>query len=150
MLCCSAANTSEAAELWAQGALKWSLFLHLKSRSRVTSPAVLGTEATLELSSFGGREGPRVLSHRSEVGTEKGQSCCLGWTQGLQSGHVGAVWAELAEVRLEVRLTLVPPARLVALRQGQIRDPKISQQETAWHEKLSEFWCPLLVAAILS
>lgn len=72
----------------------------------------------------------------------------------LQSGHAGAEWAELAEVRLEVRLTLVSPARLVALRQaggqGQIKNPKASQQETAWHEKPWEFWCALLVAAILS
>lgn len=48
----------------------------------------------------------------------------------LQSGHVGPVWSELAEVRLEVRLTLVPPARLSLAGQGQLKNPKASQQET--------------------
>lgn len=52
VLCWSGANTSQAAELWGQGALEWSLFLHSRSRNRVTIPAVLGTEATLELPSL--------------------------------------------------------------------------------------------------
>lgn len=62
------------------------------------------------------------MSHRSEVGTEKGQ-ICLGWAQGQSGGSAVlnfqfSVWTELAEVRLKVRLTPVPPARLVSLRQA--------------------------------
>lgn len=74
--------------------------------------------------------GPGVLSHRSGVGTEKGQIWSGAGVGELQSGHVGPVWSELAEVRLEVRLTLVPLARLSLAGQGQLKNPKASQQET--------------------
>lgn len=118
-------------------------------------PSFTGERSHLDLPSplvpVSGREGPSVVSHRSEVGTEKGR-ICLGWAQGRSGGSaVRTRGTELAEVRLKVRLTPVPPARLVSLRQaGCSGTAEESKGVRVRHEKPREFRCLLLVAAILS
>lgn len=118
-------------------------------------PSFTGERSHLDLPSplvpVSGQEGPSVVCHRSEVGTEKGR-ICLGWAQGWSGGSaVRTRGTELAEVRLKVRLTPVPPARLVSLRQaGCSGTAEESKGVRVRHEKPREFRCLLLVAAILS